>query len=81
MNEVRFNVIDQLDQLEEVVLEGTRLPFSGSRLVNETDAVEVLDAVREALPKELERAGQLLERRDSFISSARQQAEDIVQQA
>ena len=55
MNDVRFSVLDQLDQLEEVVLEGSRLPFTGGRLVNETDAVELLDAVRDELPKELER--------------------------
>ena len=28
MNDVRFSVLDQLDQLEEVVLEGSRLPSS-----------------------------------------------------
>ena len=81
MSDARFTVLDQLDQLEEIVLEGSRLPFTGGRLVNEGDAVEVVDAIREALPKEVERAGQLLNRRDEFINTARQQAEEIVQQA
>ena len=76
MDDVRLTVLDQLDQLEEVVLEGSRLPFTGGRLVNEGDAVEVLDAVREALPKEIERAAKLIERRDDFINTARQQAEE-----
>ena len=49
MSEIRFSVLDQLDQLEEIVLEGSRIPFSGGRLVNEQDAVELLDAVREAM--------------------------------
>ena len=43
------SVLDQLDQLEEVVLEGSRIPFSGGRLVNEQDAIEVMDALRGAL--------------------------------
>ena len=81
MNDVRFSVLDQLDQLEEVVLEGSRLPFTGGRLVNETDAVELLDAVRDELPKELERAVKLLDRRDEFINTARRNAEEIVEQA
>ena len=81
MNDVQFSVLDQLDQLEEVVLEGTRLPFTGGRLVNETDAVELLDAVRDELPKELERAVKLLDRRDEFINNARKNAEEIVEQA
>ena len=62
MSDARFAVLDHLDQLEDVLLEGSRIPFSGGRLVNEGDAVEVLDAVRETLPKEVERAAQLLAR-------------------
>ena len=74
MSEARLTVLDQLDQLEEIVLEGSRVPFTGGRLVNEGEAVDVLDAVREVLPKELERAEQLLLKRDEFINTARQQA-------
>ena len=80
MSDIRFAVLDQLDQLEDVFLEGSRVPFSGGRLVNENDAVELLDAIREALPGEVARAAQLLERRDSFINTAKQQAEELVQQ-
>jgi hypothetical protein len=37
MSETRITVLDQLDQLEEIVLDGSRIPFSGGRLVNEQD--------------------------------------------
>jgi hypothetical protein len=79
--EVRITVLDQLDQLEEIVLEGSRIPFSGGRLVNEQDAVEVMDSLREALPVQLTQADELIRQRESFISSARQQAEEILSQA
>ena len=36
------SVLDQLDQLEEIVLDGSRIPFSGGRLVNEQDAIELM---------------------------------------
>ena len=49
MSDARLTVLDQLDQLEEIVLEGSRVPFTGGRLVNEGEAVDVLDAVREVL--------------------------------
>ena len=81
MSDIRLTVLDQLDQLEEIILDGSRVPFTGGRLVNEGDAVEVLDAVREVLPQEFESAGQLLKRRDDFITTARQQADEIVMQA
>ena len=78
MSDARFAVLDHLDQLEDVLLEGSRIPFSGGRLVNEGDAVEVLDAVRDTLPKEIERAAQ---RSDGTSSSPQQQqADEIVQQ-
>ena len=81
MTQARFEVLEQLDQLEEIVLEGTRVPFSGGRLVNEQDAVELLDAVRQALPKEVERAVELLRQREAFLDQARKQAEEIVNHA
>lgn len=80
-SEVRITVLDQLDQLEEVVLEGSRIPFSGGRLVNEQDAIELMDAVREAIPQQLTQADDLLRKREEFIERARQQAEEIVSQA
>ena len=78
MAEASITVLDQLDQLEEIVLEGTRIPFSGGRLVNEQDAIEVMDAVRESLPGQLNQALDLLRQREEFISQARRQAEEIV---
>ena len=81
MDQARLEVLDQLDQLEEIVLEGTRVPFSGGRLVNEADAIEILDAVRQTLPGEVERAVELLRQKEAFLIQARQQAEEIVGQA
>lgn len=75
------SVLDQLDQLEEVVLDGTRVPFSGGRLVNEQDAIELMDAVRDALPGQLVKADELVAKKDEFIQQARQKADDIVAQA
>lgn len=81
MAEASITVLDQLDQLEEVVLEGTRVPFSGGRLVNEQDAIEMMDAVREALPGQINQAADLLRQREEFIAQARRQAEEIVANA
>jgi len=78
MAEATITVLDQLDQLEEIVLEGSRIPFSGGRLVNEQDAIEVMDALRDSLPAQLSQAVELIRQRDDFIGQARQQAEEIV---
>ena len=80
MAEPIIAVLEQLDQLEEIVLEGSRIPFSGGRLVNEQDAAEVIDALRDALPVQLEEAVKLISQREEFIEKARSQAEEIVAQ-
>jgi F0F1-type ATP synthase membrane subunit b/b' len=81
MADPQITVLDQLDQLEEVVLDGSRIPFSGGRLVNETDALEVIDALREAIPPQLSLARDLIAQKDDFITKARAQAEEILQVA
>ena len=80
MADPTITVLEQLDQLEEVVLEGSRIPFSGGRLVNEQDAVELMDALRDALPVQLSQAVELIRQRDDFIAQARAQADEIVSQ-
>jgi hypothetical protein len=81
MTETRITVLDQLDQLEEIVLDGNRIPFSGGRLVNEQDAIEAMDALRDSLPVQITQADELLRQREGFIEKARHQAEEIVAQA
>lgn len=81
MTETRLTVLDQLDQLEEVILDGSRIPFSGGRLVNEQEAEELLDAVRDALPVQIGQADALLRQREEFVAQARKQAEDVLSQA
>ncbi|MDA0716606.1 MAG: hypothetical protein O2839_00100 [Cyanobacteria bacterium] len=78
MSEPTITVLDQLDQLEEIVLEGSRIPFSGGRLVNEQDAIEVMDALRESFPSQLQQAAGLIRQREDFIGQARQQADEII---
>ena len=53
MSDARLVVLDHLDQLEDVLLEGSRIPFSGGRLVNESDAVEVLMQSGRRCPRRL----------------------------
>ncbi|QEY31719.1 hypothetical protein EVJ50_05125 [Synechococcus sp. RSCCF101] len=81
MTETRLTVLDQLDQLEEVILDGSRIPFSGGRLVNEQEAEELLDAVRDALPVQIGQADALLRQREEFVAQARKQADEIRSQA
>ncbi len=81
MDEMRLSVLDQIEQLEELVLEGNRIPFSGGRLINDQEALIVLDAISESIPSDLLKAREIIQQRNEFIQHAKRQAAEIVQQA
>ena len=81
MNDVRLNLLTELDLLEELFLDGNRLPFSGNRLVNEQEAIEVLDRIRESIPVECAKATQIVAQGNSYIQKAKQTAELLLKDA
>ena len=74
-------LLNHLDQLEEIVIEAARLPFTAARVVNEEDAVETLELIRNALPESLKQAKALVDQRQQYLEQARSQSEAIVHQA
>ena len=81
MEEVRLSTLNQLDQLEEIFLDGNRIPFSGNRLVNEQDAIDLLDDIRESIPKEINIASELIKQGDQYISRSKRLADEILKKA
>lgn len=81
MEEVRLSILDQLDQLEEIFLDGNRIPFSGNRLVNEQDAIDLLDAIRESVPNEIIKAQEILIQGNKYIDKSKLLADDILTNA
>nr|AAA16171.1 ORF3 [Synechococcus elongatus PCC 7942 = FACHB-805] len=76
-----LDVLNLLEQLEESVLDGTRVPLSGRILVRENDLLDLLDDVRAGLPAAIQQAQQILERQAQILADAQQQAQAIVAQA
>ncbi|WP_320676838.1 hypothetical protein [Prochlorococcus sp. MIT 1300] len=81
MGDPAFILHDQLDQLEDLVLEGNRIPFTGGRLVNENEAIELLDQIRESLPSQVAKAGDLVKNIEQLLNRSQNQADEIVCQA
>ena len=74
-------LLNHLDQLEEIVIEASRLPFTAARVVNEEDAIETLELIRNALPESLKQAKALVDQRQQYLEQARSQSDAIVHQA
>ncbi len=74
-------VIDLVDQLEELVSTGRRVPFTAGVVVNEDEILELIDRTRLGLPDELMEARHLLEDQRRVRSEAEQEAERILSRA
>ena len=81
MSETQIRIPELLDQLEEIVLDGNRVPFTGSRLVKEDDALETMDDIRDQLPKEIKQASKIISQGMSYIDNSKKQAQQIISRA
>lgn len=70
-----------LDEMETILVEATRLPFTNKRVIEEDDLAKFLDEFRELLPKELEEAKQIIADRQRILDEAQKEAQNIVEQA
>ncbi len=71
-----------LQRIEEYVLkESPKLPFTGSRMVNEEELRGLIQQAREAVPAEIAQARELLAQRDEVLEEARRQAARLIADA
>jgi len=75
------SVLQLIDQLEELLGSARRVPLSASVVVNEDDALELVDRARLALPQELVEARHTLEDRVRIVAEAEQEADRILARA
>lgn len=73
--------LDQLDQLEEIILQGLRLPLTGMLLVDEEETLEALNRIRESFPPLFQQAQTLIEQRQDYLKQARSQGASLIQEA
>jgi vacuolar-type H+-ATPase subunit H len=75
------SVIDLLDRLEGLVVNGKRIVFTPNVLVNEDEALDLVDRARIQLPEEIKQAHWVIDEQESIIGRARETAEAIVEEA
>jgi vacuolar-type H+-ATPase subunit H len=75
------DILYLLDQLEEVLGAGSRVPLTSRTLVDEQEILDILDQIRVSVPDELKAARRLTQDRDQIIADAHAEAERIVHEA
>lgn len=72
IGEVSAIELDQLiDELEDVLAQGRRVPFSGRLLVDEEQLLDIIDRMRVAVPDELKQARRVIAEQDRLLGEAR----------
>lgn len=70
-----------LDTLTDLIERARAMPMSSSVLVNRNEALDLLDALRGALPSQIVRADEVLSDASHVFEDAQSQAEEIVYSA
>ena len=75
------DLVYSIDQLEDLVSNGKRVPMSRKVMVEEEEFIHLLDEMRTNIPLEIRDATRLLKERERIIAEAQDQATRIVQDA
>ena len=75
------DLVYSIDQLEDLVSNGKRVPMSRKVMVEEDEFIHLLDEMRTNIPLEIRDATRLLKERERIIAEAQDQATRIVQDA
>jgi hypothetical protein len=76
-----MKVEEILEEMENILLESGRVPFTNKRLVEEDDLARLIDDLRDAMPSQLVEAGRIVSDRQRILEEAQQKSDDIIQQA
>lgn len=72
------DILSLLNEVEEIVDHGPKIPMTGKVLVDDTVIFELLDRVRAALPEELTNAKWVLKERERILNEAQVEAQRLM---
>jgi cell division septum initiation protein DivIVA len=75
------DILYLLDQLEEVLGAGSRVPLTSRTLIDEPEVLDILDQIRLSMPDELKAARRLTDERDQVLADARAEADSVLRDA
>lgn len=63
--------LDELiDELEEALAEGRRVPFSGRLIIDEERLLDIIDRMRVAVPEEIKQARRVVQEKERILGEA-----------
>jgi hypothetical protein len=77
---VAIELDDLIDELEDALAEGRRVPFSGRLMVDEERILDIIDRMRVAVPEELKQARRVIGEQERLLSEARAQVQQTMEE-
>ncbi len=69
-----------IDELEERLAEGRRVPFSGRLMIDEERMLDIIDRMRVAFPEELKHARRIIQERDRLLAEAQERVQQVLEE-
>jgi hypothetical protein len=69
-----------IDELEDTLAEGRRVPFSGRLMVDEERILDIIDRMRVAVPEELKQARRVIGEQDRLLADAHAQVQQVMEE-
>lgn len=76
-----MSIEEILAEMENLVLDASRLPLTNKRVIDEVDLADLIDNLRKALPKEISEAKRIVGECQQIMECAQKEAQNIVAQA
>ncbi len=73
-----MDILHLVDRLEELVMEGRGIPFSGRVVLDEERFLDIVDQMRVTIPEEIKKAKRIQQERERIIAQANEEAGRIV---
>jgi cell division septum initiation protein DivIVA len=71
---------DLIDEVEDALAEGRRVPFSGRLLVDEERILDIIDRMRVAIPEEQKRARRIVQEQERLIAEAQARVQQVLEE-
>jgi cell division septum initiation protein DivIVA len=71
---------DLIDELEDVLASGWRMPVGARLLVDEERLLDIIDRMRVAVPEELKRARRVVQEQERLIAEAQARVQQVLEE-
>jgi len=76
-----MDILQLVDQLEDVLNQSWRIPFTSTLMVNEEACLRIIDQLRVSAPREISQAQRVLQEKEHVVAEAEREAQRIIARA